>query len=104
MGSYGVGQLVDDNGRGTLAYSPSTGVRITGVESTTVNSGTTVSSLVRIVATAAVNFNVTTETTSAVTTSMAYLPANTVELVKVVKGKESVSFLGSAVIYVTSLR
>lgn len=105
MGAYGVSQLIDDNGKGTMAYTPSTNsLRLTGIESTTVRSGTTISSLVRIVATGAVNYTVRAVTTDAVTTSMAYLPANTIEYVKVVKGKEEVSFLGSAIIYVTSLR
>jgi hypothetical protein len=103
-GIRGVGQLVDDNGKGTLAYSPLSGQRLTGVETTTQVAATTASSLLRIVGTAAINYNISTSTTDAVTTSMAYLPANTIEYVKVVKGIERFAFLGSSVVYITALR
>jgi len=94
----------DDNKCPAEVFTPKTGQRITGVESTTVSSGTFDSGLIRMVAAAAVNYAVSTSSTDAVTTSDAYLPANTIEYVKLNRELDRVRCLGSTVIYLNSLK
>ena len=100
----GVSLFLDDNKKHYGAFSPKTGQRITAVESTTGASAVFDSGLIRVVASAAINFNIRPTTTDVVTTSMAYLPANTVEYFKINRELDKFYFLGSSIVYVTSMK
>lgn len=100
----GFSLIRDDNNKCAEVFTPKTGQRLTGIETTTVSSGTFDSGLVRVVATVAINFAVSTSSTDAVTTSAAYLPANTIEYVKVNRELDRIRFLGSSVVYMTSMK
>jgi hypothetical protein len=98
-------QAQDDNHNAFEAVKPKTGFRLTGVETTTQRMSTTIdSSVIRVVSTAAINYAVSESTTAAVTTSDAYLPANTVEYIRAEKGYDRFAFLGSSVVYITTMK
>ena len=86
------------------AFKPKTGQRLTGIETTTISSAVFDSGLIRVVSVAAINFTISPTTTDAVTTSMAYLPAATVEYFKVNRESDKFYFMGSTVVYVTSMK
>ena len=99
-GFYGV---IDDNKKPHSYFTPKTGQRLTGTESTTIVGVTSDTALVRIVAEAAINYIVTNVTTTAATTSDAYLPANTIEFVKVTPSVDRIAFVGSTVVHIVSV-
>lgn len=102
--SKGFSLARDDNNKTLKALTPKSTERLTGLETTTIVSSTSATGLLRIVATGNINFNITTSTTDSVTTTMAFLPANHVEYFKVDKGRDRFAFLGSTVVYVTSMK
>jgi hypothetical protein len=62
------------------------------------------SGLIRVVGVAAINYAITTSTTDSVTTSDAYLPAATVEFIRVDNGLDKFAFLGSTIVYITIMQ
>jgi len=95
--------VIDDNRTVHSYFTPKTGQRLTGIDSTTMVFSTSDTALIRIVADAAINYIVTNVTTTAVTTSDAYLPAATIEYVKVVRGVDRIAFVGSTVVHIVSV-
>ena len=91
---------IDDNGKPSQIFKPKTTQHLTGNDITTVTSAVFDSSIVKITPLAAINYNVTTD---AITTDDAYLATGEVMYIKVVRGVDKVSFLGSTQVYLTSL-
>jgi hypothetical protein len=96
---------IDENSRTFEAVKPKTGYRLTGTETTTVRmAAAATSGLIRVVSIAAINYAITTSTTDSVTTSDAYLPAATIEYIRVDNAIDKFAFMGSSVVYITIMQ
>ena len=102
--TQGFAQVIDDNRKPAAIFKPKTTVRLTGIETTTVRSAIADSSIVKITAVAAGNYAVTTSATDAVTTSDPYLVAGEPMYLKVDRERDYVAFMGSTVVYITTLK